>query len=226
MRRLLRHPLAHLVVALTLIALVQAVGVKAYQVPTESMTPALAPGDRILVDRVTTALGTPQRGDLVVFERHADWDDAPPADRPAWRVAAGWIGDTFGFGPTNADTLVKRVLAVPGDTLRCCDDEGRMLRNDAPLAEPYVMDDLPFTPSANDCTTTSRSPRCFDEIALGADEYLVGGDNRAVSLDSLSGCRGESAPADCARTVHRSDIVGVVFFRFWPVPGWGGVGDG
>ena len=89
MRRLLRHPLAHLVVALTLIALVQAVGVKVYQVPTESMTPALAPGDRILVDRVTTALGTPQRGDLVVFERPADWNDAPPADRPAWRVAAG-----------------------------------------------------------------------------------------------------------------------------------------
>ena len=66
----------------------RAYAVQSYFVPTPSMTPTLQPGDRILVDKLSSTI---HRGDIVVFQN-------PPAD-------AG--------GPP---TLVKRVIGLPGET--------------------------------------------------------------------------------------------------------------
>src|SRR5699024_8474635 len=46
-----------------------------------------------------------------------------------------WVG----LGPRDV-YYVKRVIAVGGDTLQCCDGQGRLLLNDEPLNEDYAPD--------------------------------------------------------------------------------------
>ncbi|WP_461036138.1 signal peptidase I [Streptomyces mayteni] len=79
-----------------------------YTVPTNSMSPAVTAGDRVLAQRVD---GTEvRRGDVVVF-RDATWGDLP---------------------------MIKRVVGVGGDTVACCDESGQLTVNGEPIDEPYV----------------------------------------------------------------------------------------
>lgn len=225
-RRVAGHPLTHLVAALLVIALVQSFAVKVFQVPSASMERTLSPSDRILVDRISFATGDPRPGDVVVFDRPESWRDGPAPERALWRTVAGWFGDVFGFGPSNGDALVKRVIGEPGSTVACCDAGGRVTVDGAALTEDYIAADPPFEPGALDCDTEPRSMRCFGPVTLAPDEYLLLGDNRADSADSVSPCRTVSATAAdaeaartaaCARTVPRDALIGPVFFRFWPL---------
>src|ERR687897_3016905 len=65
------------VVALGLALGIQQFLVKPFRIPSESMEPTLAVGQRVLVDRVSPRFSDPDRGDIVVFKppRGAD-DDA------------------------------------------------------------------------------------------------------------------------------------------------------
>ena len=122
-----------LVVALGLAILIKAVLVQAFYIPSESMEPGLVRNDRILVQKVSYWFGgTPERGDVVVF-----------------KDPGGWLGGAESVGPPNAVTklmakiglypsgghLVKRVIGVAGDTIQCCDDQGRIEVNGVPLDE-------------------------------------------------------------------------------------------
>lgn len=214
-RRIRRSPFTHLLLALVLLALVQGFVIKPFQVPSESMSPTLESGDRILASRIAYSVSTPGAGDIAVFSRPDSW--GPARERSPLRVAVGWVGDVVGFGPSNHDALVKRIIGEPGSTVRCCTDQGQVEVNGTPLAEGYVVTDLPFTPGVNDCTTTPASPRCFGPVTVPDDAYLVMGDNRANSADSVIACRGTSSPsAGCARFVPRADMLGKVVSIVWP----------
>jgi len=66
-------------VALVLALSVQAYAVKPYRIPSESMEPALLPGDRVLVNRFSRRLGSePKVGQIVVFHPPAGADSLPP----------------------------------------------------------------------------------------------------------------------------------------------------
>ncbi|MEV0450571.1 signal peptidase I [Streptomyces sp. NPDC050600] len=79
-----------------------------YTVPSDSMTPTLAVGSKVLAERID---GTDvRRGDIVVFTD------------PLW-------GNV---------TMVKRVVGVGGDTVACCGTDGRLLINGKPVDEPYL----------------------------------------------------------------------------------------
>lgn len=216
--------MTHLVLALLVIALVQAFFVKMYQIPSASMEQTLLPGDRILANRFAYVGEEPQNGDVVVFERPDGWKEGA-GERSALRTAVGWFGDVFGFGPSNSDALVKRVLAGPGDTIGCCDAEGRVVRNGEPLDESaYVAHDRPFVPGESDCDVEGSSARCFPAVTVPEGHYLVLGDNRASSADSVRLCRGlaeDDEAASCARLVPREEIVGKVFFVLLPFSRWG-----
>ncbi|MDF1487346.1 signal peptidase I [Tessaracoccus caeni] len=212
----------HLLAALLVVALVQAFFVKIYQVPSVSMENTLLPGDRLLVNRLAYTSEDPQVGDIVVFERPDEWrGDAP--QRGTLRTVVGWFGDIFGFGPSNSDALVKRVIAGPGDTVSCCSTEGSLERNGQPIEEDYLGSDLPFEPGILDCEDGERSQRCFAPLTIPDDNYLMLGDNRANSSDGISLCRGGEADdsSGCARLVSREDIVGEVFFVVLPLSRWG-----
>lgn len=210
-----RSPITHLALALLVLAIAQAFVVKPFRIPSESMSPTLETGDRILVSRTAYIGSDPAVGDVVVFSRPRGWDATP--ERDPVRTAVGWVGDVLGFGPSNEDALVKRIIGGPSSSVRCCSADGHVEVDGMPLAEDYVLKDLPFTPGVNDCNTSPVSPRCFGPIAVPADSYLVLGDNRQNSSDSVIFCRGASSPpASCARFIRRSDIVGKVVMKVWP----------
>jgi signal peptidase I len=228
----LRHPTRrrgmplwwHLLVAVLVVALVPALVVKVYAVPSTSMEQTLEVGDRVLADRIAYAAGDPQRGDVVVFRARGAWaTDAPPS-RGLVRDALVWLGGLAGIGPGTEYTLVKRVIGLPGETVACCDAAGRVTVDGEPIDEPYVFEDQEFVTGSLDCESAVRSARCFGPIAIPAGEYLVLGDHRSRSADSVIGCRGASSPsAACARFVDGRDVIGRVWQIVYPFTRWSGV---
>jgi signal peptidase I len=183
-----------------------------------SMSPTLEPGDRLVVNRLAYVGSNPTQGDIVVFRPDETWGENPAAGN--WLSGAlQWAGETTGIRPY---VLVKRVIGGPGQTVECCDSEGRVLVDGRPLDEPYVVKDLPFTPGVLDCSSTPMSTRCFPEVRVPEDAYLVLGDNRANSADSVFLCRGSDQPADdCWRWMQRDAVFGKAGPILWPVSRWG-----
>ncbi|WP_291048149.1 signal peptidase I [Herbiconiux sp.] len=222
-RRLARNPLVNLVAAFLVLALVQTFLVRLYAVPSGSMEQTLEIGDRILVNRLAYLGDGPQTGDVVVFDASDAWEAPRAADPNPLKAAVKWVGGIVGIGPSDRHTLVKRVIAGPGQTVSCCDAEGRMLVDGVPLDEPYVFEDLPFVAGSTDCESTPASLRCFDEYTLPDDRYLVLGDHRSASGDGLANCRGQTVIDDCVRLVKKEDVVGRVFQIVFPFGNWGPV---
>lgn len=136
--------------------------VQRFTIPSDSMEPTLMVGDTVTVWRPDAITGTIQRGDIVVFDGRGSFiDQAPPS--PVQKVGS-WIG----FGDRNV-YFVKRVIALGGDRLECCDAQGRLLRNGEPLDEPYAP--LP------------ASKEHF-VVEVPAGTMWVMGDNRNDSADS------------------------------------------
>ena len=216
LRRILRSPVLHLLAALFTLALLQAFVVKPFQVPSESMSPTLEAGDRILADRITLIGSDPRQGDIVVFSRPEAWETDAAAPSPL-RRAVGWVGDLVGFGPSNLDALVKRVIGEPGTTVQCCTADGRVEVDGTALDEDYVRNDLAFAPGQLDCDSVPASSRCFGPVTVPDGSYLVMGDNRASSSDSVVKCRGAMSIDGCARFVPRDQVIGTVFAIVWPL---------
>ena len=212
----------HITVAVLLVLLVQALVVKVYAVPSRSMEQTLEVGDRMLVNRLPA--GAPQRGDIVAFEASEAWQPGESEPRSLLGGLAQVVGTITGLGPGAPYTLVKRVIGLPGETVECCDADGRVLVDGEAIEEPYLYGDLPFRPGVLDCDTEPRSPRCFGPIVVPEGEYLVLGDHRSASADSVVACRGASEASDCARFVDEELIVGRAFFVFWPLDRAGAVG--
>ena len=197
---------------------------KPYWVPSGSMEETLQPGDRILVNRLSYVGSAPTNGDIVVFDADAAWDtEGSPAPSDPLRAALRWVGEVSGFGPSSAHTLVKRVIAGPGQTVSCCDAEGRVLVDGEPLDEDYVWNDFAFEAGGLDCASSPGSQRCFDEVTVPAGSYLMLGDNRAASSDSALQCRGAGAEPDCWRWATASGIVGKAVAVVWPIGRWAGL---
>ena len=95
-----------------------------------------------------------------------------------------------------------------------------MLVNGLPRTEPYVYEDLTFV--AGSCEDTANaSPRCFGTITVPAHSYLVLGDHRSQSADSVIACRSSTSASGCAKFVDEDRIVGPVVFRLWPLGSFG-----
>jgi signal peptidase I len=98
--------------------------------------------------------------------------------------------------PTIKD-LVKRVIGLPGDTVGTKDNH--ILINGKQIEESYLPQG-----TVTDCT--SFKPDCFPTGKIPADHYWVMGDNRTNSRDSRY-----------FGAIPRSEIVGRVFVRVWPL---------
>ena len=184
-----------------------------------SMAPTLQPGDRLIVNRLAYVAADPGQGDIVVFRPDENWGEKP-ASGNGISAALHWIGETTGIRPY---VLVKRVIAGPGQTVECCDADGAVLVDGEPLDEPYVVENLPFIPGQLDCDTTPMSARCFPTVTVPEESYLVLGDNRANSADSVFPCRGNpTADVGCFRWMTRDDVFGKAGAILWPVSRWGG----
>jgi signal peptidase I len=185
-------------IALLLAIVIKAVFMQAFYIPSGSMNDTLVFNDRILVQKISYwGGGEPSRGDIVVFSDPGGWLDEGQGPRPGNVVSKGL--ELVGLFPTGGH-LVKRVIAVGGDTVECCDKQGRVQVNGEPLQErPYLA------PGTRPSLTTFEQ-----KIPQG---YLwVMGDNRAESADSrvhLGDPGGGCVPVD--------DVVGKVFAVVWPL---------
>lgn len=214
----------NMLAALIVVSLVQAFLVRVYRVPSGSMEQTLQAtvggGDRMLVNRTAYLRDQPSRGDVIVFSRPDSWADEPPAvSSGGIKAAIRAFGDITGIGASNEQYLVKRIAAVPGDTVSCCTDDGSLVVNGVPVNEPYIFEDWPYVPGELDCSSRNPSMRCFAEYTVPDGELLVLGDHRSQSIDSVFLCRAHGAAhplTDCMRTVPTSKVVGAVFFKVWP----------
>tara|TARA_Y100001970_G_scaffold179520_2_gene218545 strand:+ start:30351 stop:30917 length:567 start_codon:yes stop_codon:yes gene_type:complete len=103
-------------VALLAAFLIRATLVQTYFIPSESMTPTLAVGDRLMVYKLAFTLGDADRGDLVVFNRPSHMETS------------------------NINDFVKRVIGVEGERIRA--DGGMVYVDDRPLNEQYLPPDV------------------------------------------------------------------------------------
>ena len=221
-RRITGSAWFHLIAAFAVAGLLLTFVAKPYLVPSASMESTLQPGDRLLVNRLAYVGSEPATGDVIVFDADETWGAHAAASAPWWKAAARWVGEVTGFGPSGPHTLVKRVIAGPGQVVECCTASGAITVDGVELDETYLGSDFPFDAGTLDCTTEPASMRCFDPVTVPEGSYLVLGDNRANSSDSAAHCRGvPDADASCWRWATREDVVGKVGLILWPIGRWG-----
>ncbi|QNN52134.1 signal peptidase I [Nocardioides mesophilus] len=197
-------PLWQELTLLLAVALVLAVGIKAlflqaFYIPSGSMNDTLVLNDRILVQKVSYwGDGTPQRGDIVVFDDPGGWLEGS-ASSPGTASPIVRALEVFGLYPTGGH-LVKRVIGVGGDRVRCCDGRGRITVNDVPLNEKGYL-------------AEGEKPSLIDfDVEVAPGFVWVQGDNRSNSADSrvhLGDPGGGQVPVE--------DVVGKVFAVVWPL---------
>ena len=98
--------------------------------------------------------------------------------------------------PTIKD-LVKRVIGLPGETVS--ETDGKIFINGKALKESYLP-----AGTISDCS--GFATHCFPTGPIPPDRYWVMGDNRTESRDSRY-----------FGAITKSEIVGRVFVRIWPV---------
>jgi len=147
------------IAAVSLAFLLQAFVVKPYKIPSPSMVPTLAVGDRVLVARFMYQVTSPDRGDIVVFR---------------------W--------PTDDKTVfIKRIIGLPGETISL--QGGHVYIDGRELNEPYVAKQdgqpAPTDPAQLMPGTTMAEPWSLNQpYKVPAGSYFVMGDNRTQSDDS------------------------------------------
>lgn len=139
------------------------------KVDGSSMNPTLENGDNLWIDKLSYTFGDPKRFDIIIF----NYDEET--------------------------TYVKRVIGLPGETVRI-DQSGNIYINGSLLKENYGKE------------TILDNGRAGAEVYLGSDEYFVLGDNRNNSIDSRWSDVGN---------ISREDIVGKAVLRIYPLKNFG-----
>lgn len=188
--------------ALAISLVVKTFLVQAFYIPSGSMENTLLEDDRVVVSKLTPGPFDLDRGDIVVFKDPGGWLPPPvePDDGPV-RHAMRAVLTFVGLLPHDSgEHLIKRVVGLPGDTVACCDSDGRLTVNGVAIDEPYL-----FPGNEPSGTTFSQT------VPAGA--LWVMGDHRDISED-----------ARVHGPVPQDDVVGRAFVLVWPLDRATGLG--
>ncbi|WP_435851384.1 signal peptidase I [Streptomyces thermolilacinus] len=189
-------------IALVLALLIKTFLVQAFSIPSESMMDTLKRGDRVLVDKLTPWFGSePERGEVVVFEDPGGWLNEPaPEPNPLQRFLS-----FIGLMPAaDQQNLIKRVIAVGGDTVEC-KKGGKVHVNGKALDETSYL-----YPGSTPCDDEPFGP-----VKVPDGRIWVMGDNRQNSLDSRYH---QELPGE--GTISNEKVVGRAVFVPWPLDRW------
>ena len=122
-------------------------------------------------------------------------------DKVSYRFHSPKRGDVIVFHSPQDERVdfIKRIIGVPGDTVMIKNKV--VYLNGQPLDEPYINDGI------TNHDTFLREGR---EVEVPSGNYIVMGDNRLHSSDSRHW-----------GFVSYDEIVGRVFFRYWPIDRFG-----
>lgn len=163
-RHWLRREALPLAVMLLLLTAARSSFANHYQVPSGSMQPTLEPGDRVVVDmsayglrlpfteHIVIARGHPQRGDVAVFD-----------------------------SPRDGTRLIKRVVAVAGDTVALVD--GHLTINGRPLATEAHGDVEQFGRRLARLDLDAGGGPDIHDLRIPEGKLLALGDHRGNSFD-------------------------------------------
>ncbi|MFF5422798.1 MULTISPECIES: signal peptidase I [unclassified Streptomyces] len=189
-------------IALLLALLIKTFLVQAFSIPSESMMNTLKKGDRVLVDKLTPWFGSePERGEVVVFHDPGGWLEGETTPEPnALQKFLSFIG----LMPSAEEKdLIKRVIAVGGDTVSC-KEGGKVVLNGKELDETAYL-----FPGSVPCQDS------FGPVKVPEGRIWVMGDNRQNSLDSRFH---QELPG--AGTVAEDLVVGRAVVVAWPLTRW------
>ena len=131
-------------IALAVVLPVRAWVAEPITIASASMEPTLRVGSLMILDKWSLSGRRPRRGEIISFR-----------------------------SPIEAADLVKRVIAVPGDTVEIRGK--KVILNDRPLSEPYAVHDRPNERLEGDD---------LGPLSVPPGSYFVLGDNRDESKDS------------------------------------------
>lgn len=137
-------------------------------IPSGSMENTIMTGDKLIALRTAYWFSDPQRGDIIIFEY--------PDNEEEW--------------------FIKRVIALPGETVEVRDGKVYINNSDTPLNEPYIKEE---------------PVEDFGPYTVPEDGYFVMGDNRNNSNDARDWN---------THYVSRDEILGKAWFRYYSSFGW------
>ena len=198
--RLLRELAIVVVVALVLSLGIKTFVAQSFWIPSGSMENTLVPGDRVVVSKLTPGPMALQRGDVVVFHDPGHWLDIPHTTRSGVSGAVVSGLQFLGLYPSGDNDLIKRVIGLPGDQVKCCNTRGQVTVNGVGLSEPYI-----YPGGGTDQQKFS--------VTVPSGRVWVMGDNRGDSADSRFHDDGSGRTG----SVPESDIIGRAVMIVWPV---------
>jgi len=213
-RRILRG-LTFALVTIVFAIVLSAFVARLYEIPSSSMETTLhgcsgCDNDRVLVDRLSYRFSGPAPGDVVVFSRPRSWTNAelalPDTRNPLVRGLSS-IGALVGVQRADEADMIKRVIAIGGQTVSCCDARNRVMVDGRSIDEPFVYFAPEFGPARQGT---------FDPVRVPEGQIWVMGDNRNNSVDSRAPNDG---PVPLEDVIGKARLIVLPFARFGRIDG-------